>query len=63
MHGRQAGIFMIFNHPDFDNHEHVLFVSTESVGLKGIIALHSTVLGPAAGGCRMYPYAKCRKGS
>jgi len=48
---------MIFNHPDFDNHEQVLFVSSESVGLTGIIALHSTVLGPAAGGCRMHAYA------
>ena len=47
---------MIFNHPDFDNHEQVLFVSNESVGLTGIIALHSTALGPAAGGCRMHAY-------
>ena len=25
-------------------------------GLKAIIAIHNTVLGPALGGCRMYPY-------
>ena len=48
---------MIFDHPDFDAHEQVIFCSDPSVGLKAIIALHSTVLGPAAGGCRMHPYA------
>ena len=47
----------IFDHPDFDDHEQVLFVTDKRVGLKGIIALHSTALGPAAGGCRMHPYA------
>jgi len=47
----------IFNHPDFDNHEQVLFCTDETSGLVGIIAIHSTALGPAAGGCRMYPYA------
>ena len=47
----------IFDHPDFDDHEQVLFCSDPSTGLKGIIALHSTTLGPAAGGCRMHAYA------
>ena len=47
---------MIFDHPDFDAHEQVIFCSDPSVGLKAIIALHSTALGPAAGGCRMHPY-------
>ncbi len=47
----------IFDHPDFDQHEKVLFCTDASVGLKGIIAIHSTALGPAAGGCRMHPYA------
>jgi len=47
----------VFSHSAFDNHEQVLFVSDELSGLRGIISLHSTVLGPAAGGCRMYPYA------
>jgi len=46
----------IFSHPSYDNHEQVLFVSDKQSGLKGIIAIHNTVLGPAAGGCRMYPY-------
>lgn len=47
----------IFSHPSYDNHEQVVFVSDEASGLKGIIGIHSTVLGPAAGGCRMFPYA------
>ncbi len=46
----------IFTHPSFDNHEQVLFVSDTKSGLNGIIAIHNTELGPAAGGCRMYPY-------
>jgi len=44
--------------PDFDAHEEVHFVSDEKCGLKAIIALHSTHLGPAAGGCRFWHYAK-----
>lgn len=48
---------MLFDHPDFDAHEQVIFCNDSSVGLKAIIALHSTALGPAAGGCRMRPYA------
>jgi leucine dehydrogenase len=44
--------------PDFDAHEEVLFVTDEKCGLKAIIALHSTHLGPAAGGCRFWHYAK-----
>jgi len=46
----------LFDHQDFDGHEQVLFCNDPSVGLKAIIALHSTALGPAAGGCRMHPY-------
>jgi leucine dehydrogenase len=37
-------------------HERVLVCSNPDVGLKAIIAVHSTVLGPALGGCRMWPY-------
>ncbi len=43
--------------PDFDAHEEVHFVTDEKCGLKAIIALHSTHLGPAAGGCRFWHYA------
>src|SRR4051812_45313521 len=44
--------------PDFDAHEEVHFVTDEKCGLKAIIALHSTHLGPAAGGARFWHYAK-----
>jgi len=46
----------VFSQVDFDTHEQVLFCHDSSVGLYGIIAIHNTNLGPAAGGCRMYPY-------
>jgi valine dehydrogenase (NAD+) len=38
-------------------HEQVVFCSDEASGLKAIIAVHSTALGPALGGTRFYPYA------
>jgi len=44
--------------PDFDAHEEVHFVSDEKCGLKAIIAVHSTHLGPAAGGVRFWHYPK-----
>ncbi|MEM7377035.1 MAG: Glu/Leu/Phe/Val dehydrogenase dimerization domain-containing protein [Pseudomonadota bacterium] len=47
----------VFHHADFQSHEQVLFCTDAAVGLKAIIAIHSTALGPAAGGCRMHPYA------
>ncbi len=37
-------------------HEEVYFVNNEKAGLKAIIAVHSTKLGPALGGCRLWPY-------
>ncbi|MEO7276502.1 MAG: Glu/Leu/Phe/Val dehydrogenase dimerization domain-containing protein [Sphingomicrobium sp.] len=43
--------------PDFDAHEDVHFFSDEQHGLKVIIAVHSTHLGPAAGGVRFWHYA------
>ncbi len=43
--------------PDFDAHEALHFVTDEGSGLRAIIALHSTHLGPAAGGTRMWHYA------
>jgi len=46
----------VFSHTAFDNHEQVIFVCDEASGLRGIIGIHNTELGPAAGGCRMYPY-------
>jgi len=47
----------IFGMREFDAHERVVFGYDEPTGLKSIIAIHSTTLGPAAGGCRMWPYA------
>ncbi|MGI4878250.1 MAG: Leu/Phe/Val dehydrogenase [Janthinobacterium lividum] len=48
---------MLFDAPDFDAHEDVHFFSDEISGLRAIIAVHSTHLGPAAGGCRWWTYA------
>jgi leucine dehydrogenase len=45
-------------HPAFDGHEDVVFVGDEALGFAGIIAIHSTALGPAAGGCRIWTYAR-----
>jgi leucine dehydrogenase len=42
---------------DFDDHEQVVFFSDKASGLRAIIAIHSTKLGAAVGGCRMWDYA------
>ncbi|WP_426693393.1 Glu/Leu/Phe/Val dehydrogenase dimerization domain-containing protein [Sphingomonas sediminicola] len=47
---------------DFDAHEDLHFVWNEECGLKAIIAVHSTHLGPAAGGCRFWHYADPAQG-
>lgn len=47
----------VFAQEDFADHEQVVFVSDAASGLKALIAIHDTTLGPALGGCRMYPYA------
>jgi valine dehydrogenase (NAD+) len=38
-------------------HEQVVFCHDEATGLRAIVAIHSTALGPALGGTRFYPYA------
>jgi valine dehydrogenase (NAD+) len=38
-------------------HEQVVFANDPATGLKAIVAIHSTALGPALGGTRFYPYA------
>ena len=43
--------------PDYDAHEVLHFVHDESSGLRAIIAIHSTHLGPSAGGARFWHYA------
>jgi leucine dehydrogenase len=45
-----------FSHPSFDAHEGIHLFQDEISGLRSIIAIHSTQLGPAAGGCRMWCY-------
>ncbi|MEO8598637.1 MAG: Glu/Leu/Phe/Val dehydrogenase [bacterium] len=47
----------IFNELNFDDHEQVVFACEPKSGLKAIIAVHNTNLGPAMGGCRMWNYA------
>lgn len=47
----------VFKHPEFDKHESLHFFHDETTGLQAIVAVHSTALGPAAGGCRRWIYA------
>jgi len=46
----------VFEDGAFRHHESVHFFSDEPTGMKAIIAIHSTDLGPALGGCRMVRY-------
>jgi leucine dehydrogenase len=45
-----------FDMREFDGHELVAFGHDEFTGLRAVVAIHSTALGPAAGGCRMWAY-------
>jgi len=47
----------VFGQLSFDNHEQVVFCNDKDTGLKAIIGIHNTVLGPALGGTRMWQYA------
>jgi leucine dehydrogenase len=47
----------VFSNPAFDRHQRVVFANDSASGLRAIIAVHDTRLGPGVGGCRMYPYA------
>ena len=46
-----------WGYPDFDAHEALQFVTDRNTGLRAIVAMHSTHLGPAAGGTRFWHYA------
>src|SRR3970040_352104 len=46
----------LFERMKIEGHEQVLFCPDAPSGLQAIIAIHSTRLGPALGGCRMWPY-------
>jgi leucine dehydrogenase len=47
----------VFQSVDFSEHEQVVHVADQAGGLRAIIAIHSTALGSAIGGCRILPYA------
>lgn len=47
---------MIFETVRSDGFEQIIFCHDPEVSLRAIIAIHSTVLGPALGGCRMWNY-------
>jgi leucine dehydrogenase len=51
----------VFDNDAFLHHDSVHFFSDESTGLQAIIAIHSTVLGPALGGCRVVNYANSQE--
>lgn len=46
----------VFGQNSFDNHEQIVFCNDKDTGLKAIIGIHNTVLGPALGGTRMWQY-------
>jgi leucine dehydrogenase len=47
---------IVKQNPQFDNHELVYFFNDKDTGLRGILAIHSTLSGPAVGGTRYFPY-------
>ena len=54
---RTAATDPVFGRMELNDHEQVLFCHDRPTGLKAIIAIHDTTLGPALGGTRMWPYA------
>jgi leucine dehydrogenase len=50
-------IMSLFEHPEFASHKQVSFFSDQVSGLRAVIAVHNTNLGPSLGGCRMWNYA------
>ncbi|GIF69665.1 valine dehydrogenase [Asanoa ishikariensis] len=51
------GVFASTEESDSTGHEQVVFCQDKQSGLKAIIGIYSTALGPALGGTRFYPYA------
>lgn len=47
----------VFGQLSFNDHEQIVFCNDKDTGLKAIIGIHNTVLGPALGGTRMWQYA------
>lgn len=54
--GSAMNLFEMLSRPGHE-HEQVVFFHHRASGLKCVIAIHSTLLGPALGGLRMWPYA------
>jgi leucine dehydrogenase len=46
----------VFGQLSFDDHEQIVFCNDKDTGLKAIIGVHNTVMGPALGGTRMWQY-------
>ncbi|MFI6943844.1 Leu/Phe/Val dehydrogenase [Streptomyces sp. NPDC050418] len=55
--GAPADVLHTLFQSDQGGHEQVVLCQDRATGLKAVIALHSTALGPALGGTRFYPYA------
>ncbi len=51
----------VWDLPDFDDHEGVHLFRDPASGLTAVIAIHSSKLGPAAGGVRFWHYANSEK--
>src|SRR6187431_2220762 len=47
----------VFGQLSFNDHEQVVFCNDKDTGLKAIIGIHNSVMGPALGGTRMFNYA------
>lgn len=47
----------VFGQASFNDHEQIVFCHDKDTGLKAIIGIHNTVLGPALGGTRIWKYA------
>ncbi|MGV9423986.1 Leu/Phe/Val dehydrogenase [Streptomyces sp. NPDC003656] len=55
--GASTDVLRTLFHSDQGGHEQVVLCQDRASGLKAVIALHSTALGPALGGTRFHPYA------
>jgi len=55
--GKELRSLRVFEKLAEYRYEQLVFCHDKATGLRAIIAVHDTTLGPALGGCRMYPYA------
>jgi len=53
---RKGLAMTVMSNRDFADHQEVVFFHDGDSGLRAIVAIHDTTLGPALGGCRMWPY-------